>query len=69
MTEANQGVGDAISNLLQIETAEAALQMDALAFKAIYNDLVNAHSKIKVKNKSVIKVNYDQSKIITPIGN
>jgi hypothetical protein len=66
--EANQGVGDAISNFLQIETALAALKMNASHFKLIYTDLYNAHSKIKVKNKSVIKVNYDQSKITTPIG-
>jgi len=68
LTEANQGVGDAISNFAQIETALAALQMNALGWKAIYQDLQNSNSKIVVKNKSVIKVNYDQSKITTPIA-
>jgi len=66
LIEANQGVGDAISNFLQIETALAALQMNAAGWKAIYKDLENAHSKVVVKNRFAIKVNYDQSKVTTP---
>ena len=69
LTEANQGVGDAISNYLQVETALAALQMNATAWKAIYTDLHNANSKVVVKNRFAIKVNYDQSRITAPAGN
>lgn len=69
LIEANQGVGDAISNFLQIETALAALQMNAADWKAIYTDLENAHSKIVVKNRFAIKVSYDQSKALAPPGN
>jgi len=68
LTEANQGVGDAISNYLQIETALAALQMNNASWKAIYNDLYNGNTKIVVKNRFAIKVNYDQSKIVSPPG-
>jgi len=68
LIEANQGVGDAISNFLQIETALAGLGINATGWKAIYSDLENAHSKIVVRNKSVIKVSYDQSRVTTPIA-
>lgn len=68
LTEANQGVGDAISNYLQVETALAALQLNAAGWKTIYTDLHNAHSKIVVKNRFAIKVNYDQSRITAPAG-
>jgi hypothetical protein len=67
-SEANQDVGDAIPNLLHIETALAAMQMTAIDFKTLYDDLCNTHSKIKVKNKSVIQVSRDQSRITTYIG-
>lgn len=68
LIEANQGVGDAISNFLQIETALAGLGINATGWKKIYADLENSNSKIVVKNKSVIKVSYDQSRVTTPIG-
>lgn len=68
LIEANQGVGDAISNFLQIETALAALKMTAADWKLIYTDLHNSNSKVVVKNKNVIKVSYDQSKVVTPAG-
>ena len=68
LIEANQGVGDAISNFLQIETALAGLGINATGWKAIYADLENAHSKIVVRNKSVIKVSHDQSRVTTPIA-
>jgi phosphoacetylglucosamine mutase len=66
LIEANQGVGDAISNFLQIETALAALKMNAADWKALYKDLVNANTKIVVKNRFAVKVNYDQSKVTEP---
>ncbi|RZK45546.1 MAG: hypothetical protein EOO97_00885, partial [Pedobacter sp.] len=68
LIEANQGVGDAISNFLQIETALAGLGLNATGWKAIYTDLENAHSKVVVKNRMAIKVSYDQSRVTTPIG-
>jgi len=67
LIEANQGVGDAISNFLNIETALAGLSLNAAGWKAIYTDLENANSKVVVKNKSVIKVSHDQSRVTAPI--
>jgi hypothetical protein len=45
------------------------MKMGALEFKALYDDLCSATSKVKVKNKSVIQVSRDQSRITSPIGN
>jgi len=67
LVSANQGVGDAISNYIQVEVALAGLQMSSADWKAIYHDLYNAHSKIKVKNRTLIQVQYDQSRITSPI--
>jgi hypothetical protein len=69
LEEANQGVGDAISNFMQIETALAGLKLNAAGWKALYNDLYNANTKIVVKNRFAVKVNYDQSKVTEPKGN
>jgi hypothetical protein len=68
LEEANQGVGDAISNFMQIETALAGLRLNAAGWKALYNDLYNANTKIVVKNRFAVKVNYDQSKVTEPKG-
>jgi phosphoacetylglucosamine mutase len=68
LIEANQGVGDAISNFLQIETALAFLQINAASWKALYNDLESANTKVVVKNRFAVKVCYDQSKVTAPTG-
>lgn len=68
LIEANQGVGDAISNFLQIETALAFLQMNATSWKALYNDLESANTKVVVKNRFAVKVCYDQTRVTAPTG-
>eukprot|EP01017_Pseudomicrothorax_dubius_P008706 TRINITY_DN12874_c0_g1_i3.p1 TRINITY_DN12874_c0_g1~~TRINITY_DN12874_c0_g1_i3.p1 ORF type:complete len:152 (+),score=38.91 TRINITY_DN12874_c0_g1_i3:61-456(+) len=63
---ANQATGDAISNLLMCEVCLNVLNILPAAWSAFYTDLPSQMSKIHVKDKSLIKTTYDETKVVSP---
>ncbi|XP_074640433.1 phosphoacetylglucosamine mutase-like [Tubulanus polymorphus] len=62
----NQTVGDAISDLLVVETILHARGWSIVDWEKLYNDLPNKQLKVKVKDRTVISTTDAERKCITP---
>jgi phosphoacetylglucosamine mutase len=62
----NPSVGDAIGDLLLIEVALDYLGLTYESLLGIYQDYESRTSKIKVKNKQVLKVTEIEDRVVYP---
>jgi len=62
----NQAVGDAISDMLVVLACLRILDMNLLAWHAMYTDLPSKQLKIPVSNKSLITCTEDETAALTP---
>ena len=64
----NQGVGDAVSDLLLVETALYHLRWTLQDWSGIYADLPSSMLKVKVKDRSAITTTDAERRCVTPAG-
>ncbi|KAM9355189.1 phosphoacetylglucosamine mutase isoform 1-T2 [Pholidichthys leucotaenia] len=64
----NQTIGDAISDMLLIESILAIRGMTVQQWDAIYKDLPNRQLKVKVLDRTVIKTKDAERQAVTPPG-
>ncbi|XP_024935454.1 phosphoacetylglucosamine mutase isoform X2 [Cephus cinctus] len=64
----NQTVGDALSDMLLVETILHANGWDVLAWESSYNDLPNKQVKVKVEDRNVISTTDAERKCVKPVG-
>ncbi|KAK7108953.1 phosphoacetylglucosamine mutase-like isoform X2 [Littorina saxatilis] len=64
----NQTVGDAISDMLLVETILARRGWDSEDWDAMYADLPNRQIKIKVKDRAVVETTDAERKTTSPAG-
>lgn len=64
----NPSVGDAITNILAIETVLRLRKMSALAWDCLYTDLPYRQLKISVRDRDVIKTTDAERRIESPGG-
>ncbi|KAK1128078.1 hypothetical protein K0M31_003563 [Melipona bicolor] len=64
----NQTVGDALSDMLLVETILHAKGWDIMEWEKMYEDLPNKQLKVKVNNKSIITTANAGRQCITPEG-
>lgn len=64
----NETVGDALSDMLLVETILHAKGWDVIEWERSYNDLPNKQLKIKVKDRNVITTTNAERHCLTPIG-
>ncbi|XP_062503298.1 phosphoacetylglucosamine mutase-like isoform X2 [Corticium candelabrum] len=62
----NQCVGDALSNMLVVETILNLRKLTIEEWAKCYDDLPNRQLKVKVRDRSVIKTTWDETKVIEP---
>ncbi|CAK90292.1 unnamed protein product (macronuclear) [Paramecium tetraurelia] len=63
----NQAIGDAITNILMTEFLLNKLEMNIQDWLLIYLDYPALSTKLYVKNKQIIKTNYEETSLIEPI--
>ncbi|CAD8186336.1 unnamed protein product [Paramecium pentaurelia] len=63
----NQAVGDAIINILMTEFLLNKLEITIQDWLLIYQDYPALSTKLYVKNKQIIKTNYEETSLIEPI--
>lgn len=64
----NQTVGDALSDMLLVETILHSKGWDLAAWEHTYTDLPNKQLKVKVSNRNVITTADAERKCVTPVG-
>ncbi|RWS10384.1 phosphoacetylglucosamine mutase-like protein [Dinothrombium tinctorium] len=64
----NQTNGDAISDLLVVETILNNRQISINDWSKFYNDLPNRQLKVSVTNKNAIKTTFDETRCVAPDG-
>lgn len=64
----NQTVGDALSDMLLVETILHAKGWDVVEWRNSYDDLPNKQLKIKVEDRNVITTTDAARRCLTPIG-
>lgn len=64
----NQTVGDALSDMLLVETILHAKGWDIIKWEKMYEDLPNKQLKVKVNDKSIITTANAGRQCITPKG-
>ncbi|RWS20956.1 phosphoacetylglucosamine mutase-like protein, partial [Leptotrombidium deliense] len=64
----NQTSGDAISDLLVVETILNNRQLSIHEWNSLYSDLPSKQLKVKVADRSVIKTTCDETKCTAPLG-
>ncbi|XP_034947375.1 phosphoacetylglucosamine mutase [Chelonus insularis] len=64
----NQSVGDALSDMLLVETILYEKDWNVEMFDRIYTDLPNKQLKVKVKDRSIIKTENAERTCLSPIG-
>jgi len=64
----NETVGDALSDMLLVETILHAKGWDIIEWERSYNDLPNKQLKIRVQNRNVITTINAERHCLTPIG-
>ena len=62
----NLAVGDAICNMLMIESVLRDRDMSIKQFFHLYDDLPNWTLKAKVKDRSAFKTTWDESRLVQP---
>lgn len=63
----NQAIGDALSDMLLVETILILYKWDIGKWDNIYTDLPSRQKKLPVKDRTLIKVNTDETRILDPI--
>lgn len=64
----NQTVGDALSDMLLVETILHAKGWSIVDWERMYNDLPNKQVKVEVSDKNVITTTNAERQCITPEG-
>lgn len=64
----NQTVGDALSDMLLIETILHAKEWGIIEWEQSYMDLPNKQVKVKVKDRNIITTTNAERQCVTPIG-
>lgn len=64
----NLAVGDAICNMLMIESVLKDKDFSIENFNSIYKDLPNKTLKIEVKDRSAFKTTWDETELIQPLS-
>jgi phosphoacetylglucosamine mutase len=64
----NQCVGDALSNMLVVETILNLKKWTVEDWSRCYNDLPNRQLKVKVKDRSVVKTSWDETQVTEPVA-
>lgn len=64
----NETVGDAISDMLLVETILLGNGWDVQDWLATYTDLANCQRKIKVADRAVVTVTDAERQCVTPVG-
>lgn len=64
----NQAVGDAIANLLMTEYLLKFYGMTTKEWLNMYADYPSLATKLAVRNKHIIKTNYDETQLLEPQG-
>ncbi|XP_053595147.1 phosphoacetylglucosamine mutase [Microplitis demolitor] len=64
----NQTVGDALSDMLVVETILYARDWDIVTWKECYIDFPNRQLKVKVKDRNIIKTTDAERICVSPIG-
>lgn len=64
----NETVGDALSDMLLVETILHAKGWDIVEWEKSYNDLPNKQLKVRVKDRAVIKTSNAERNCLTPDG-
>ena len=64
----NMAVGDAICNMLMIESVLKDKDFSIENFNSIYKDLPNKTLKIEVKDRSAFKTTWDETELIQPLS-
>jgi len=62
----NQSVGDALSNLLLVDAILFLQQWDMTRWQTMYRDLPSRQQKVKVPDRSMIKTNDNETKVLAP---
>ena len=62
----NQAVGDALSDLLIVDTILYLNGWDLQRWGGLYNDMPSRQCKIKVKDRSIISTNSNETKTLSP---
>jgi len=63
----NQTVGDALADMLLVEIVLIAKKLTCASWDAEYTDLPNKLNKISVKDRTVLKTNDNETRLIEPI--
>ena len=64
----NQTVGDALSDMLLVESFLALRSYTAAEWNALYSDLPNRQRKVQVKDRSLFKTEDAERRLTTPAG-
>lgn len=64
----NETVGDALSDMLLVETILHAKDWDVIEWEKSYNDLPNKQLKVRVKDRNVITTTNAERHCLTPVG-
>lgn len=64
----NQAVGDALSDMLLVETILHSRDWSIVTWNQIYTDLPNRQIKVQVSDRNVIKTTDAERKCISPTG-
>jgi len=64
----NETVGDALSDMLLVETILHAKGWDVIEWERSYNDLPNKQLKVRVKDRNVITTTNAERHCLTPVG-
>lgn len=64
----NQSVGDALSDVLLVETILHARGWNIITWEQSYTDFPNRQLKVHVKDRNVIKTTDAERKCVSPVG-
>lgn len=64
----NETVGDAIADVLVVESLLSLLDLSIEKWHSLYQDLPCLQAKVKVQDKSAFKVSYDETMVVQPVG-
>ena len=60
--------GDAMMNFAMCQSFMKLLDFSIASWQSVYKELVASNTKCQVKDKSKIRVNYSENKIVSPAG-
>lgn len=64
----NQAIGDALSDLLLVDTILQIQGYSLADWNALYTDLPSCQVKVRVKDRSMVQTNESETKCVSPIG-